>query len=68
MLLENGHCAPGYGVEARLGAGGVFYTAKILFFAFDRVRYFHALWHVFVLAGIISHYFAVLLYVVPNAS
>jgi hemolysin III len=51
-----------------LGAGGVFYTAGILFFAFDRARYFHALWHVFVLAGSISHYFAVLLYVVPNAS
>ncbi len=51
-----------------LEAGGVFYTAGIFFFAFDRVRYFHALWHVFVLAGSISHYFAVLLYVVPNAS
>lgn len=48
-------------------AGGLFYTAGILFYAFDRVRYFHALWHVFVLAGSISHYFAVLLYVVPNA-
>jgi hemolysin III len=51
-----------------LAAGGLFYTAGSLFFAFDRVRYFHALWHVFVLAGSISHYFAVLLYVVPNAS
>lgn len=51
-----------------LGAGGLFYTAGVVFFTLDRVRYFHALWHVFVLAGSISHYFAVLLYVVPNAS
>ena len=28
-----------------LGAGGFAYTAGILFFAFDRLCYFHALWH-----------------------
>ena len=33
---------------------------------YDRLRYFHALWHVFVLAGSVAHYFAVLLYVVPT--
>ena len=45
--------------------GGIFYTAGIVFFAFDRVRYFHALWHVFVLGGSALHFVAVLLYVVP---
>ncbi len=50
-----------------LAAGGLFYTVGVLFFALDRVPYFHALWHVFVLAGSIAHYFAVLLYVVPRA-
>jgi hemolysin III len=50
---------------AWIAAGGFFYTVGIVFFAYDRLRYFHALWHVFVLAGSIAHYFAVLLYVVP---
>ena len=49
-----------------IAAGGVFYTVGVLFFALDRLRYFHALWHVFVLAGSASHYFAVLFYVVPH--
>jgi len=49
-----------------IGAGGIFYTFGVLFFALDRLRYFHALWHVFVLAGSGSHFLAVLFYVVPH--
>jgi hemolysin III len=49
-----------------IGVGGIFYTFGVLFFALDRLRYFHALWHLFVLAGSASHYFAVLFYVVPH--
>jgi hemolysin III len=45
--------------------GGILYTVGIVFFAFDRVRYFHALWHVFVLGGSALHFVAVLLYVLP---
>jgi hemolysin III len=44
-------------------AGGVSYTAGIVFFAFDR-KYFHAVWHVFVLGGSVTHYFAILFFVV----
>jgi hemolysin III len=51
-----------------LGAGGLAYTFGIIFFALDRLRYFHALWHVFVLAGSIAHYFAILFYVLPPRS
>ena len=50
---------------AWMGAGGLAYTLGILFFALDRLRYFHALWHIFVLAGSIAHYFGILFYVVP---
>jgi hemolysin III len=50
---------------AWLGAGGLAYTLGIVFFAFDRLRYFHAAWHVFVLAGSIAHYVAILFYVLP---
>lgn len=49
---------------AWLAAGGVFYTAGIVFYAFDeKLRHGHGIWHLFVLAGSISHYFAILLYV-----
>ena len=48
-----------------LGAGGLAYTLGIVFFALDRLRYFHAAWHLFVLAGSVAHYFAILFYLVP---
>jgi len=44
-------------------AGGLCYTAGIAFFHYDhRVPYFHAAWHVLVLAGSACHYMAILLY------
>ncbi len=49
-----------------IAAGGLAYTLGILFFAFDRIPYFHALWHLCVLAGSVAHYFAILFYVVPS--
>jgi hemolysin III len=49
-----------------LAAGGIAYTLGILFFAFDRIRYFHAAWHLFVLTGSACHYFAILFYVIPR--
>jgi hemolysin III len=46
-------------------AGGVAYSAGVIFFAMPRVRYSHAVWHGFVLAGSIFHYVAILHYVAP---
>lgn len=46
-------------------AGGLAYTAGVVFFAWERMPYNHAVWHVFVLTGSICHYFAVLFYVLP---
>lgn len=48
-------------------AGGLSYTAGLIFFPLKRVPYRHAVWHVFVLAGSAFHYFAVLYFVVPPA-
>jgi hemolysin III len=48
-----------------LAAGGVAYTAGIVFYSLDRLPYFHAAWHIFVLAGSVAHYFAILFYIVP---
>lgn len=46
-----------------LVAGGVAYTAGVIFFAADsRLRYGHFIWHLFVMAGTTCHYFAVLWY------
>jgi hemolysin III len=52
---------------AWLGAGGLAYTLGIVFFALDSRRYFHAAWHIFVLAGSAAHYVAILFYVLPPA-
>lgn len=42
-------------------AGGLCYTGGVVFYATDkRVRYGHAVWHLFVLAGSTCHFFAVL--------
>jgi len=48
-------------------AGGVFYTVGVPFFALKRLPYNHAIWHVFVLAGSICHYLAVMFAVLPRA-
>lgn len=48
---------------ALLVAGGVAYTAGVVFFVLDsRFRYAHAVWHGFVAAGTGCHFFAVLGY------
>jgi len=48
---------------ALLVAGGLAYTAGVVFFVLDsRVRYAHAVWHGFVVAGTGFHFFAVLGY------
>jgi len=52
---------------AWLLCGGVLYTSGVIFFGLNRLRFNHAIWHVFVLAGSICHYVAVLLYVLPRA-
>jgi len=43
-------------------AGGVAYTGGVAFFAADRIRYGHLIWHLFVIAGTACHYVAVLYY------
>ncbi|SDI23513.1 hemolysin III [Pseudomonas benzenivorans] len=49
---------------AWLAAGGVFYTVGIIFFAYDsRFRHWHGIWHLFVMAGSLLHFIAVLRYV-----
>ena len=44
--------------------GGLSYTIGALFYALKRVRYTHAIWHIFVLIGAGSHFLAIYLYVI----
>jgi hemolysin III len=47
-----------------LVAGGLSYSVGVLFYAWDRLPYNHAVWHLFVLGGSTFHYLAVQLYVI----
>ena len=40
--------------------GGLFYMIGVIFYSLDRIKYNHVIWHIFVLAGSISHYMMVL--------
>ncbi|MCB0847824.1 MAG: hemolysin III family protein, partial [Bacteroidetes bacterium] len=54
-----------------LAIGGGAYTLGVVFYLWKNLRYNHAIWHVFVLTGSISHYISVLYsmdYVVGNIS
>jgi hemolysin III len=46
-------------------AGGIAYTGGVVFYVWRSLPYHHAVWHLFVLAGSILHFFAVLFYVAP---
>ena len=44
--------------------GGLFYTFGVIFYVWDSLPFNHAIWHLFVMAGSISHFLMVLLYVI----
>lgn len=44
--------------------GGLLFTIGVVFFVFDqKVKHFHGIWHLFVLAGAAMHYLTILLFV-----
>lgn len=43
---------------------GFFYSFGTVFYSLQKMKYSHAIWHLFVMAGSASHYFLVLLYVI----
>jgi len=48
--------------------GGLAYTLGVVFYAWRRLPYHHALWHGFVMLGSAAHFFAVLFYVIPRTA
>jgi hemolysin III len=55
---------PAFGVFW-LFAGGLAYTVGIVFYVWERLPFNHAIWHIFVLGGSLSHYILVLFYLLP---
>ena len=47
-----------------LFAGGLAYTVGIIFYAIQKIPYNHVIWHLFVLAGAICHFFMIFFYVI----
>lgn len=44
--------------------GGLFYTGGIFFYVQKKRRWFHGIWHLFVLLGSIAHYLSILFYII----
>jgi len=54
-----------WGGFAWLLAGGLLYTVGLIFYGLDgKLRHAHGIWHLFVLAGSLCHFFAILFYVI----
>jgi hemolysin III len=54
---------PGEGMWLLL-MGGLCYTLGVLFYVAKKIKYTHAIWHVFVTGGCASHFFLIYYYVV----
>lgn len=48
-------------------AGGVAYSLGVIFFPWKSIKHHHAIFHIFILAGSIIHYAAVVLYIIPRS-
>ncbi len=51
---------------AWLFVGGLCYSAGVLFYVNERLRFSHAIWHVFVMGGSACHFLAILLFTLPR--
>ncbi|WP_346796737.1 hemolysin III family protein [Halomonas sp. Bachu 37] len=70
IVLASGELAaslPATGIVL-LVAGGLTYTVGVIFYAVRAIPYNHAIWHVFVIAGSVCHYFAVYSAVLPHTA
>lgn len=47
-------------------AGGLAYSLGVIFYVWKSLKYHHAVWHLFVLAGSVLHFLSVFYYVLPQ--
>lgn len=45
--------------------GGFAYSVGVIFYAWEKLKYNHAIWHIFVLLGSVCHFFTIL-FIVPR--
>ena len=64
ILLKPLSHALDFGGIVWLVLGGVLYSLGVVFFLWRSLPYNHAIWHIFVLAGTIAHFFGILFYVI----
>lgn len=50
------------GMVIWIAVGGFCYTIGVIFYALEKLPYNHAVWHLFVMAGSIAHFFSMFLY------
>ncbi|MGG4265283.1 PAQR family membrane homeostasis protein TrhA [Peribacillus simplex] len=55
---------PSAGIKLLI-AGGLLYTFGAIFYVWRGFPFHHAVWHIFVLGGTVTHFFAVLFYIIP---
>lgn len=65
VAVEPLFTALGFVPIALVIGGGVAYSAGVIFYRWNRIRHHHAIWHIFVLAGSIFHFLAIVIYVIP---
>jgi len=51
-----------FGLFLWILAGGLFYTLGSVFYLIDNIKFFHFIWHLFVIAGTVCHFFGLILY------
>ena len=54
------------GALAMMAVGGLAYTFGVFFYANSRIPFNHAIWHCFVMAGSVIHFFAIIIYVLSQ--
>ena len=50
-----------------LAFGGLAYTGGVVAFVLQKIPFNHGIWHLFVIAGSVCHYVAIMLYVIPQS-
>lgn len=48
-----------------LVSGGLFYSFGVIFYVWKSLYFQHAIWHLFVIAGSLCHFFSIFFYVIP---
>ena len=53
-----------FGLFMWILAGGLFYTFGSIFYLIDKVKFFHFIWHLFVIAGTVCHFLGLIFYLI----